>query len=242
VFEELEDQGSPKGRGRRGASALLSLGIFGALALAVGGAITAHQVRRHLIEQEQKVEFVDLNPLRAPKANLQVKSAVAKKPGTARPKVTAIKRIPANRPEEADGELLATDEIRPSDELIGTDSATETAPSTPPPAPKPEPIVASAEQERETIEAPRFLSGCRAPEVPSVLLSNAATIRIEVEMLIDDQGKVSQARVLTPHPLIGDSIILQCARAQLFRPAQLPDGTKVPYPFRSRFVFKPAQA
>jgi hypothetical protein len=75
-----------------------------------------------------------------------------------------------------------------------------------------------------------------------VLLSNAATIRIEVEMLIDDQGKVSAARVLTPHPLIEDSLILQCARAQLFKPAQLPDGTKVPYPFLRRFVFKPAQA
>jgi hypothetical protein len=29
--------------------------------------------------------------------------------------------------------------------------------------------------------------------------------------------------------------------AQLYEPAQLPDGTTVPYPVRRRFVFKPAQ-
>ena len=62
------------------------------------------------------------------------------------------------------------------------------------------------EQERESIEAPKFLSGCRAPDVPNALLSNAATIRIEVEMMIDEAGKVVSARVVQSSPLISDEL------------------------------------
>ena len=102
--------------------------------------------------------------------------------------------------------------------------------------------MAAPEQQREEILAPQFISGCRAPEVPSALLSNAATIRIDVTMLVDSAGRVTSAKVLNPNPLIPDQSIIQCAMAQLYKPAHLPDGTKVPYPVRRRFVFKPAQA
>jgi hypothetical protein len=81
--------------------------------------------------------------------------------------------------------------------------------------------------------------GCRAPEIPEALHSTAATIEIDVRMLIDEFGRVTTATLLTKHPLIPDDLILECARAQIFKPAHLPDGTAVPYPFRRRFVFKP---
>ena len=108
--------------------------------------------------------------------------------------------------------------------------------------PKPEAVAPPAEQERESIELPKFVSGCRAPEVPSALLTNAATIRIEVEMMIDESGKVVTAKIVQSHPLVPDDLVLTCANGQVFEPAHLPDGTPIPYPFRRRFVFKPAQA
>ena len=87
---------------------------------------------------------------------------------------------------------------------------------------------------------PRFVDGCREPEIGEALHSSAATIEIDVRMLIDEAGRVTSATMVTTHPLIPEDIILRCARAQIFRPAHLPDGTAVPYPFRRRFVFKPA--
>ena len=98
------------------------------------------------------------------------------------------------------------------------------------------------EQERESIEAPKFVSGCRAPDVPPAMMANAATIRIEVEMMIDETGKIVAAKVVQSNPLIPDDVVLACANTQQFEPAHLPDGTAIPYPFRRRFVFKPAQA
>ena len=59
-------------------------------------------------------------------------------------------------------------------------------------------------------------------------------------MLIDEFGRVTTGDGADQsHPLIPDDLILRCARAQVFKPAHLPDGTAVPYPFRRRFVFKP---
>ena len=97
-----------------------------------------------------------------------------------------------------------------------------------------------AEQQTETIAQPKFVSGCRTPEIPDTLQGTAATIQIEVRLLIAIDGTVTSATVLKSHPLIPDDVILRCARAQVFEPAHLPDGTAVPYPYRRRFVFRPA--
>jgi hypothetical protein len=245
MFEEFATQGGREGRGRRGVSALLAVGIFAGIAIVVGGAVTAHQVRRHRIEREQQVEFANLHAVRAPKAKALVKPAASKKSHVARQKVTELKSIPSARPEEAEGELVEVEDTGAVDGIVeekgkGAGPVNAVLPPAPPPA-KPEPVVAAAEQERESILAPRFLSGCRAPEVPSALLANAATVRIDVTMLVDAVGRVTSAKVLNPSPLIPEHAIIQCAMAQLYEPAQLPDGTKVPYPVRRRFVFKPAQ-
>ncbi|MBN2572921.1 MAG: hypothetical protein JXP73_00010 [Deltaproteobacteria bacterium] len=246
MFEEFDNKGSREGRGRRGVSALLSVGIFAAIALLVGGAVTAHQVRKHRMEREQQIEFANLHALRAPKPKALVKPAARKRSHVAQQKVVALKSIPNERPDEADGELAEAEDTGAVDGIIeekvkGPGGGSVATP--PPPAPrKPEPVVAAPEQEREEILAPRFVSGCRAPEVPSALLSNAATIRIDVTMLVDSAGRVTSAKVLNPNPLIPDQSIIECAMAQVYEPAHLPDGTKVPYPVRRRFVFKPAQA
>jgi hypothetical protein len=111
-------------------------------------------------------------------------------------------------------------------------------PAPPPPPPPPAP----PQQQRETIERPRFLSGCRTPAIPHALHNAAATIQIDVRMLIGSDGRVGAATVVLSHPLVPDEIVLACARAQVFEPAHLPDGTAVPYPFKRRFLFRPAQA
>lgn len=246
MFEDFDNKGGREGRGRRSVSALLSVGIFGALALIVGGAVTAHQVRKHRIEQEQQIEFANLHAPRAPKPKALVKPAARKKAHAARQKVVALKSIPNERPDEAEGELAEVEDTGAVDGIVegkaeGSKSGIVAA-APPPPPPKPEPVVAAPEQEREEILAPRFLSGCRAPEVPNALLSNAATIRVDVTMLVDSAGRVTSAKVLNPNPLIPEQTIIECAMAQMYEPAHLPDGTKVPYPVRRRFVFKPAQA
>jgi outer membrane biosynthesis protein TonB len=84
------------------------------------------------------------------------------------------------------------------------------------------------------------VSGCRTPEIPDALHKAAATIQIDVRMLIGADGRVSAAKVVQSHPLIPDKLILDCVRAQIFEPAHLPDGTAVPYPFKRRFMFRPA--
>jgi hypothetical protein len=243
MFEDFNQQSASKGRGRRGVSALLSIGVFGGLALAVGGAITAHQVQLARAEREQEVTFADLPAVQAPRPKPRVSPKAAKRAAVTRRPLVDVKAIPTGRPDEAEGELAAAEDTGAVDGIIEK----KAPPPVPPvvavaPPPRPDVTPPPAEQERDEIQAPRFVSGCRAPEVPPALLGNAATVRVEVEMFVDETGKVTSARVVQSHPLIPDALVLACASAQLFQPAQLSDGTAVPYPFRRRFVFKPAQA
>jgi hypothetical protein len=241
MFEDFDKKVSTEGRGRRGVSAVLSLGMFGGLALAVGGAITAHQVHRQRVEREQQVSFADLPQVQAPKPKM-AKAKTAKRTVVKRAPVLDLKEIPKGRPDEAEGELAMAEDTGAVDGVLEKKAAPPPPPPAPPPPPKAEPVPPPPEQERESIEAPKFVAGCRAPDVPPALMANAATIRIDVEMMIDESGKVVAAKVVQSHPLIPDAAVLACANAQQFEPAHLPDGTPIPYPFRRRFVFKPAQA
>lgn len=246
MFEDFGDeQKAQVGRGRQSVSALLSLGIFGLIALGVGGAITAHQVHKRRVQEEIEVAFDDLPKVEAPKPKplVQAASAAQRKAAARRP-VVAPKAIPKETPQEAEGELGETQDTGPVEGFIDEPGPVVQAPppapvvvEPPPPAP-----VAPAAQERETISRPVFLSGCRAPQIPEGLVSSAATIQIDVRMLIGPNGQVLTAAVVQSHPLIPNELILQCAKSQTFEPAHLPDGTAVPYPFKRRFVFRPAQA
>ena len=249
MFEDFgQDRTNKEGRGRRSLSAILSIGVFGALALGVGGAIAAHQVRQQRAEQDVDINFDDMPQAKAPKPKPVVRSPTpVSRKSTARKPVVAPKSIPKDKPEEAEGDLTETEESGPIDGVAEASSGPEVAKAPapveaapPPPTPPPPPPPAPPQQERESIAAPRFVSGCRSPQIPEALHKSAATIQVDVRMLIGIDGRVSSAKVLQSHPLIPDQLILDCVRAQVFEPAKLPDGTAVPYPFKRRFMFRPA--
>lgn len=239
MFEDFERKpGAQEGRGRMGVSMVISGVLFSLIIAGLGAAVATARavVRKH--QREMEVTFADLPSVPRPKPMVAKKSAGPRK-SPKRP-MTSLREIPKDRPAEAEGQLAVAEDTGPVDGII-EEKAPPAAPPPPPPKHEPPPP-APAEMEREDIAAPRFVSGCRAPTVPDGLLSAAATIRIDVQMMIDSQGKVTSAKVMQSHPLVPDEVVLACARAQVFEPAHLPDGTTVPYPYRRRFVFRPAQA
>jgi hypothetical protein len=251
MFADFDQSQKPaEGRGRMGVSYLISGGIF----LAIFAALAATIATATVVVKRRKdvdVTFADLPPPPPPKPKPKVKKAAAggKRKLAQRAALKAPKEIPEQQPEEAEGELGEAQDVGPVEGFVGGtgDGEGGGAPPTPapppplPPAPPPPPAPL-AEQETERITAPRLVSGCRTPEIPDALEGQASTILIEVRMLIDAQGKVASATIVRSHPLVPDDLILRCARAQVFQPARLPDGVTVPYPYRSRFVFKPAGA
>jgi hypothetical protein len=224
MFEEFDKSAAPKeGRGRMGLSFVISAGLFVGIAAALAAAIaTAHVVVKRR-QRDVDVAFAQLP--RAPKPKPVVKAQPGKRKLAQRQALRAPTVIPQEQPAEAEGQLAEAGDLGPVEGF--TDGAADGKGG------------GRSEQLVEAVIEPRFVDGCRAPEIPEALHTTAATIEIDVRMLIDEFGRVTTATVLTGHPLIPDDLILQCARAQLFRPAHLPDGTAVPYPFRRRFVFKP---
>jgi hypothetical protein len=224
MFEEFDKSQAPKeGRGRMGVSFLISGGIFIGIMAALAAAIATTRVVLKRKQRDVDVAFVPLP--RAPKPKPIVKTTPGQRKLAAKQNLRPPSEIPAERPAEAEGELADAGKVGPIEGF--TDGVGDGRGGLP-------------AQETETVAEPRFVDGCRAPEIPETLHSSAATIEIDVRMLIDESGRVKTATLLTTHPLIPDDLILRCARAQLFRPAHLPDGTAVPYPFKRRFVFKPA--
>ena len=208
-----------------GVSFLISGGIFVAIAAALAGAIATARVVVRRQQRDVQVAFANLQ--QAPKPKPVVKAQPGRRKAAA-PVARPPSAVPQARPEEAEGELAEAGKVGPVEGFTDGEGGRPAARGLP-------------QQVTETIEEPRFVSGCRAPEIPDALTSTAATIEIDVRMLIDARGFVQSAEVLKSHPLVPDELILHCARAQVFKPAHLPDGTPVPYPFRRRFVFLPAR-
>jgi hypothetical protein len=248
MFDDFGDQNTKKaeGRGRRSLSAILSIGVFASLALGVGGAIAAHKVREMRAKQDLDVSFEDIPKPKAPKPKVVKAAPAGPRKAAARKPLVAPKSIPAETPKEAEGELQETEATGPVDGFTdgeGSGNGNGNAPvvvqkvEEPPPPPPPAP----PSQERDnSIVKPRYLSGCRTPDVPEALQKAAATIEIDVRMMIGSDGRVTAAKVVKSHPLVPDEVVLSCVRAQVFEPAHLPDGTAVPFPFRRRFLFRPA--
>ena len=236
-----------EGKGRLGVSFALSGLIFVGTAGSIGAAVaTAHAVVRE--RPDMMVEFGMLDepppapiqepppppPVEAEPPRRRRRAAISDRPPT---------EIPDERPAEAEGELVDVADEGPFDGFEDGDiDGTLTPEPEPTPEAEPEPEIPapSPSQVRETITPPTMVSGCRTPDLPDALRGQAATIRIDVRMLIGADGRVLRARLLTEHPLIDESLILRCVNAQVFEPAKLPDGTAVPYPFRRRFVFRPS--
>jgi hypothetical protein len=225
MFEEFDKSKVPReGRGRMGVSFLISGGIFFGIMAALAAAIATARVAIKRKTRDVDVSFADLP--RAPKPKPKLKPATpGKRNKAARQALVAPKAIPDVQPQEAEGQLAEAGDVGPVEGFTDGEAGGKGG---------------LPQQETEMIREPEFVEGCRAPDVPEALHASAATIEIDVRMMVDEFGRVKAAVLLTKHPLIPDDLILRCARAQVFKPAHLPDGTTVPYPFRRRFVFKPA--
>jgi hypothetical protein len=226
MFEDFDkSKASKEGRGRMGLSFLISGGIFVGIMAALAAAIATARV---VVKRQQRdVEVAFANLQRAPKPKPVVKAQPGRRKAAA-PTTRPPSAVPQERPEEAEGELAEAGKVGPVEGFTDGEGGGGGR--------------GLPQQVTETIEEPTFVSGCRAPEIPDALTATAATIEIDVRMLIDVRGQVRSAEIIKSHPLVPDDVILLCARAQVFRPAHLPDGTPVPYPYRRRFVFLPARA
>jgi hypothetical protein len=226
MFEDFDkSKATREGRGRMGVSFLISGAIFVGIMAALAAAIATARVVVKRRERDLQVAFANLPKAPKPKPVVKVQ------PGRRKAAVLSAKpptAVPQARPEEAEGELAEAGKVGPVEGFTDGEGSGSGSRGLP-------------QQVTETIEEPKFVSGCRAPEIPDAILATAATIEIDVRMLIDARGVVKSAEVLKAHPLVPDELILTCARTQVFRPAHLPDGTPVPYPYRRRFVFVPAR-
>lgn len=65
-----------------------------------------------------------------------------------------------------------------------------------------------------------------APYYPPAAKSAGAQGLVEVEITVDEKGKVIEARAISGHPLLRDEAVKAARRAR-FSPTKLPDGTAV---------------
>ena len=237
MFQDFEDGKKPdeEGRGRMGLSLAVSAVVYVLAGLGVVAAVATAKVYVEKRERDIAVEFAAApTPVekekpkpkpkpkkKEPEAKKEVKASEGQKRG-----LSAPTEIPDEELQEATSGRLADVEEINIDEMIGGggDGKKKTGPR----------------QKRETVSRPKYLGGCRAPDIPLEVRTSAETIRIRVRILIMPDGVPVKAELENTHPLIPEDMIIKCALAQRFEPARLPDGTAVPYPYRRQFTFKPS--
>lgn len=94
-------------------------------------------------------------------------------------------------------------------------------------------------QRRVKPTRPKYLGGCRAPEVPDSLRVSAETVRVQVRIVVGPDGMPTDATILKPHPSIPDEEVLKCALAHRFEPATV-FGHAIATSFIRGFTFKPS--
>lgn len=226
---------STEERGRIGLSLAVSSVVYVVAALGVAAAVATAKVVVDRQERDVEIQFAAAptqpkTEQPKPKPKAKEKKEEPKKvdadPGQKRG-LSAPQEIPDQALEEAtDGRLAEVEEIN-IDDMIGGGGSKGKKKTGP-------------RQKREKVSRPKFLSGCRAPEIPLAVRTSAETIRVRVRLLVMPDGVPAKAEVEESHELIPDESIINCALAQRFEPARLPDGTAVPYPYRRQFTFKPS--
>ena len=237
MFQDFEDGKKPdeEGRGRMGLSLAVSAVVYVLAGLGVVAAVATAKVYVEKRERDIAVQFAAAPTSvekekpkpkpkpkkKEPEAKKEVKASEGQKRG-----LSAPTEIPDEELQEATSGRLADVEEINIDEMIGGggDGKKKTGPR----------------QKRETVSRPKYLGGCRAPDIPLEVRTSAETIRIRVRILIMPDGVPVKAELENTHPLIPEDMIIKCALAQRFEPARLPDGTAVPYPYRRQFTFKPS--
>lgn len=233
-FDKNKKKQSDEERGRIGLSLALSSVFYVVAALGVAAAVATAKVVVDRQERDIQVEFAaaptppkeekkpEPKVIEKKKPPKEIKAEPGQKRG-----LQAPQEIPDEELQEAsEGKLAEVQEIN-IDDLIGgggSEGKKKTGPR----------------QRRETVERPQFLGGCRAPQIPLAVRNSAETIRVRVRLLIMPDGVPAKAEMEESHDLIPDASIIECALAQRFEPARLPDGTAVPYPYRRQFTFKPS--
>ena len=218
-----------------GVSLALSAVVYVVAGLGVAAAVATAKVVVDRQERDVEIQFAAApspmekeKPKPKPKVieKKQAPKEVEAEPGQKRG-LSAPQEIPDEELQEAsEGRLADVEEIN-IDEMIGgggSEGKKKTGPR----------------QRRETVARPKYLGGCRAPDVPPGVRAAAETIRVRVRLLVMPDGVPVKAEMEQSHTLIPDDVILKCALAQRFEPARLPDGTAVPYPYRRQFTFKPS--
>ena len=226
---------STEERGRMGVSLALSAVVYVVAAVGVAAAVATAKVVVDRQERDVDIQFAAApTPVEKeepkPKPKVIEKKEAPKKveaePGQKRG-LSAPQEIPDEELQEAsEGRLADVEEIN-IDEMIGGGGSKGKKKTGP-------------RQRRETVARPKYLGGCRAPDVPPEVRTSAETIRVRVRLLIMPDGVPAKAEIEQSHTLIPDELIIRCALAQRFEPARLPDGTAVPYPYRRQFTFKPS--
>jgi hypothetical protein len=234
-FDNKKKKESTEERGRIGLSLAVSSVVYVVAALGVAAAVATAKVVVDRQERDVEIQFAAVptapkqeQPKPKPKVikEKEAPKEVKAEPGQKRG-LTAPQEIPDEELQEAsDGRLADVEEIN-IDEMIGGGGSKGKKKTGP-------------RQERETVSRPKFLSGCSAPEIPIAVRASAETIRVRVRLLVMPDGVPSKAEMEESHDLIPDESIINCALAQRFEPARLPDGTAVPYPYRRQFTFKPS--
>ena len=236
MFSDFDDKKkeSTEERVRMGVSLALSAVVYVVAGLGVAAAVATAKVVVDRQERDVAIQFAAA-PTPVEKERPKPKPKVIKKeapqevkaePGEKRG-LSAPQEIPDEELQEAsEGRLAEVEEIN-IDEMIGGGGSKGKRKTGP-------------RQKRETVARPKFLGGCRAPDVPLEVRTSAETIRVRVRLLIMPDGVPAKAEVEQSHELIPDESIIKCALAQRFEPARLPDGTAVPYPYRRQFTFKPS--
>jgi hypothetical protein len=233
-FDEKKKE-STEERGRIGLSLAVSSVVYVVAAVGVAAAVATAKVVVDRQERDVEIQFAAAptpvekekpkpkpKPIEKKEAPKEVKTEPGQKRG-----LNAPQEIPDEELQEAsEGRLADVEEIN-IDEMIGSGGSKGKKKTGP-------------RQRRETVERPKYLGGCRAPDVPPAVRTSAETIRVRVRLLIMPDGIPAKAEMEESHALIPDEMIINCALAQRFEPARLPDGTAVPYPYRRQFTFKPS--
>ena len=222
-------------KGRMGLSLAVSAVVYIVAAVGVAAAVATAKVVVDRQERDVEIQFAAAptapkqeQPKPKPKVikKKEAPKEVEAEPGQKRG-LSAPQEIPDEDLQEAtEGRLADVEEIN-IDDMIGGGGRKGKKKTGP-------------RQKRETVSRPKFLSGCRAPQVPLEVRTSAETIRVRVRLLIMPDGVPVKAEMEQSHELIPDDSIINCALAQRFEPARLPDGTAVPYPYRRQFTFKPS--
>lgn len=191
------------------------------------GAVFGGEIKKRIVEQEVVVKFVappkvatlDLPKPVERKLEPKVRKAAKKGPAPLGKAMTPPKEMPKEMPKEGDPSAAVGAESyvaggREDGVVGGTGEGGASAAKVEEPEAAPSgPVVAM-----EPTTPPEVLDRV-LPAYPPMARKNGVQAMVVVRVLVDENGRVNEARVLRGHPLLDDAVV-EAVRAWRFRPAQ----------------------